>query len=32
MSSPVKTIDIDTRIGVAASRFRDEKIRHLMVN
>jgi len=31
MSSPVKTIDIDTRIGVAALRFRDEKIRHLLV-
>lgn len=31
MSSPVKSIDIDTRIGVAALRFRDEKIRHLLV-
>src|SRR3990167_6062650 len=31
MSSPVKTIDVDTRIGAAALRFRDEKIRHLLV-
>lgn len=31
MSSPVKSIDIDTRIGVAALRFRNEKIRHLLV-
>lgn len=31
MSSPVKTIDIDTRIGFAALRFREEKIRHLLV-
>ncbi len=31
MSSPVKTIDIDTRIGAAALHFRNEKIRHLVV-
>lgn len=31
MSAPVKSIDIDTQIGVAALRFRDEKIRHLLV-
>ncbi len=31
MSSPVMAIDIDTPIGIAALRFRDEKIRHLLV-
>lgn len=31
MSFPVKTIDIDTTIGAAALRFRDEKIRHFLV-
>ena len=31
MSSPVRTIDIDTRLGEAALRFRQEKIRHFVV-
>ena len=31
MSSPVKTIHIDTRIGDAASRFRRENVRHFLV-
>lgn len=31
MSSPVKTIHIDTRIGEAALRFRRENVRHFLV-
>ncbi|OIQ82782.1 cyclic di-GMP phosphodiesterase Gmr [mine drainage metagenome] len=31
MSSPVKTISSDTRIGEAASRFRRESVRHFLV-
>ncbi|CAG0996931.1 putative signaling protein [Rhodocyclaceae bacterium] len=31
MSSPVKTLDIDTGIGEAALRFREEKVRHFLV-